>query len=33
VPERPPLANFERWYAAISARRAFKDHIAAVPLT
>jgi len=33
VPERPPLQNFERWYAAISARPAFKDHIAAVPLT
>jgi glutathione S-transferase len=33
VPERPALANFERWYAAISARPAFKEHIAAVPLT
>jgi glutathione S-transferase len=33
VPDRPPLRNFERWYAAISARPAFKDHIAAVPLT
>jgi len=33
VPERPPLKNFERWYAAISARQAFKDHISAVPLT
>ncbi len=33
VPERPPLQNFERWYAAISMRPAFKDHIAAVPLT
>jgi glutathione S-transferase len=33
VPERPPLRNFERWYAAVSARQAFKDHIAAVPLT
>jgi len=33
VPERPPLRNFERWYAAIAARQAFKDHIAAVPLT
>jgi glutathione S-transferase len=32
VPERPPLANFERWYGAISSRPAFKDHIAAVPL-
>ena len=33
VPERPALANFERWYAAISSRQAFKDQIAAVPLT
>jgi glutathione S-transferase len=33
VPERSPLPNFERWYAAISARQAFKDHISAVPLT
>lgn len=33
VPERPALANFERWYGAISSRPAFKDHIAAVPLT
>jgi glutathione S-transferase len=33
VPERPMLSNFERWYAAISSRQAFKDHVAAVPLT
>jgi glutathione S-transferase len=33
VPERPPLKNFERWYAAIAARQPFKDHVAAVPLT
>jgi len=33
VPERPPLKNFERWYAAISARQAFKDQVGAVPLT
>ena len=32
VPERPPLRNFERWYAAIAARQAFKDQVAAVPL-
>jgi len=32
VPERPPLRNFERWFAAISARPAFKDQVAAVPL-
>ncbi len=33
VPDRPPLKNFERWYAAIAARQAFKDHVSAVPLT
>jgi glutathione S-transferase len=33
VPERPALPNFERWYAAVAARPAFKDHVAAVPLT
>ena len=32
VPERPPLRNFERWYAAIAARTAFKNQVAAVPL-
>src|SRR5918998_2139753 len=33
VPERPPLNNLERWYAAIATRPAFRDHVAAVPLT
>ena len=33
VPERPELKNFERWYAAISARPAFQQQIASVPLT
>ena len=32
VPERPPLPNFERWYAAISARQAFKEQVAAIAL-
>ena len=32
VPERPPLPHFERWYAAIAARPAFKAEVAAVPL-
>ena len=32
VPERPPFRNFERWYAAIAARQAFKDQVAAVKL-
>jgi glutathione S-transferase len=32
VPERPPLPHFERWYAAISARPAFRDHVLSMPL-
>jgi len=32
VPERPPFRNFERWYAAIAGRQAFKDQVAAVKL-
>jgi glutathione S-transferase len=32
VPDRPPLPHFERWYAAISSRQAFKDQVASVPL-
>ena len=33
VPERPALPHFERWYAAIAARKAFKDQVGAVPLS
>ncbi len=33
VPDRPPMSNFERWFAEISSRQAFKDHVGAVPLT
>jgi glutathione S-transferase len=33
VPDRPVLNNLERWYAAIAERSAFRDHVAAVPLT
>ncbi len=33
VPERPALPNFERWYAAIAARPAFKEHVSSIPLT
>lgn len=33
VPERPSMPNLDRWYAAISSRQAFKDHVASVPLT
>ena len=33
VPERPATASLDRWYAAISARPAFKAQVGAVPLT
>lgn len=33
VPERPSFTNFERWYAAIAARPAFREHVSAIPLT
>ncbi len=33
APQRPALPHFERWYATISARKPFKDYVAAVPLT
>ena len=33
VPDRPPLPNLERWYAAVSSRQAFKDYVGAVPLS
>ena len=32
VPERPAFKNFERWFAAIAARPAFRSQVAAVPL-
>ena len=33
VPERPKLEHFERWYAAIASRPAFKEQVAVVPLS
>jgi glutathione S-transferase len=33
VPDRPAFPHFERWYAAISSRPAFKAQVGAVPLT
>ncbi|HEU5017162.1 MAG TPA: glutathione S-transferase family protein [Pseudolabrys sp.] len=33
VPDRPALTNLERWYAAISARKAFQDHVGSIPLS
>jgi glutathione S-transferase len=32
VKDRPPLPHFERWFAAISSRPAFHDHILSMPL-
>ena len=32
VTDRPAMSGLERWYKAISDRKAFKDHISAVPL-
>ena len=32
VTERTPLLHFERWFAAFSARPAFRDHILSMPL-
>jgi glutathione S-transferase len=33
IPERPTTTNLDRWYAAISARPAFKAQVGSVPLT
>lgn len=33
IPESPTYANVDRWYAAISARPAFQEHVASIPLT
>jgi glutathione S-transferase len=33
IPERPATSNLDRWYAAISSRPAFKEQVAAVPLS
>lgn len=33
VAKRPPTPNLDRWYSAISARPAFMQQVAAVPLT
>ena len=30
--DRPPMPNLDRWYAAISSRPAFKEHVGAIPL-
>ena len=33
VPERPKTPNLDRWYAGISNRQAFKEHVGSIPLT
>jgi glutathione S-transferase len=33
IPDRPPLPNLERWYAAIEKRPAFHEHVGSIPLT
>ncbi len=33
IVERPPTPNLDRWYAAISSRPGFKQHVGSVPLT
>ena len=33
VPERPAYPDFERWYAAIASRPAFRNHVSSIPLT
>jgi glutathione S-transferase len=32
VPERPAFPNFERWYAAVAERKAFREHVSSIPL-
>ncbi|HET7848606.1 MAG TPA: glutathione S-transferase family protein [Pseudolabrys sp.] len=33
VPGRPSTPNLDRWYAAISGRKAFQDHVGSIPLS
>jgi len=33
VPERPAFPNLERWFAAVSGRKAFHDHVGSIPLS
>lgn len=33
VPGRPATPHLERWFAAISKRKAFHDHVGSIPLT
>jgi glutathione S-transferase len=33
VPGRPATPNLDRWYEAISSRKAFQDHVGSIPLS
>jgi glutathione S-transferase len=33
VPDRPATPHLDRWYAAISSRQAFQDHVGSIPLS
>ena len=33
VPERPKMANLERWFGEIGHARAFQEHCGGIPLT
>lgn len=33
VPNRPTTPNLDRWYAAVSTRKAFQDHVGSIPLS
>jgi glutathione S-transferase len=33
VPGRPPTPNLDRWYDAISKRKAFQDNVGSIPLS
>ena len=33
VPERPKMANLERWFGEISKRGPFQEHCGGIPLT
>lgn len=33
VPDRPQLASFDRWFAALESRPAFREHVRGAPMT
>ncbi|HEU4660303.1 MAG TPA: glutathione S-transferase family protein [Pseudolabrys sp.] len=33
VPDRPSTPHLDRWYAAISSRKPFQDHVGSIPLS